>query len=103
MEYISWLGKVRRLAADCENRKFVFTTNDWSFDLAGIDTRNYDIVKPDAKLRTQYHSFIVYKGGVAVTKMLRSYDEAGAFLALFNEYKQRIDDINDGHFRFFEE
>lgn len=59
--YAYWLARVRKLVRDCENGKFVFTTSEWRIDLAGIDPKNYEIVKPDVKLHTRYHSFVVYK------------------------------------------
>ena len=99
--YIYWLSDVRKLVRDCENGKFVFTTDEWRIDLAGIDPKNYEIVKPDVKLHTRYHSFIVYKNGVAIMRLLRSDEEAEAFFALFNSYLSRMAEINNGHFHLF--
>lgn len=99
--YAYWLASVRKLVRDCENGKFVFTTDEWRIDLAGIDPKNYEIVKPDVKLHTRYHSFVVYKNGVAITRLLRSDEEAEAFFALFNSYLSRMAEINNGHFHLF--
>lgn len=69
------------------NGKFVFTTSEWRIDLAGIDPKNYE--------------FVVYKNGVAITRLLRSDEEAEAFFALFNSYLSRMAEINNGHFHLF--
>lgn len=101
MEYITWLGKVRRLIADCEDGRYVCSTGTGRYDLAGIDTRDFNIRKPDAANRIDYLSATFYKHGRRDVIIFNDESRAETFSALLEEYVTRMEEINDGNFRLF--